>query len=68
VTVDETTEAILIAHQRRTVGSCLCGWDKLGRSHAGHQAAMLRRAELLIPEGPAPDVGVEMLREAGILR
>lgn len=40
-------EAILIAHQRRDVGSCLCGWAQLGRSHAGHQAAKLREAGLL---------------------
>jgi hypothetical protein len=29
---------ILIAHQRRDIGSCLCGWDKLGHSHAEHVA------------------------------
>jgi len=40
-------EAILIAHQRRDVGSCLCGWSELGRSHARHQAAELREAGLL---------------------
>lgn len=40
-------EAILIAHQRRDFGSCLCGWSELGKSHAGHQVAMLREAGLL---------------------
>ena len=40
-------EAILISHQRRDVGSCLCGWAELGKSHAGHQVAMLRDAGLL---------------------
>lgn len=37
-------EAILIAHQRRDVGSCLCGWSEPGKSHAGHQVAELRKA------------------------
>lgn len=40
-------EAVLIAHQRRDTGNCLCGWAELGRSHAGHQAAALREAGLL---------------------
>lgn len=43
-------EAILIAHQRRDVGSCLCGWAELGKSHAGHQAAELRKAGLLVQD------------------
>lgn len=43
-------EAILIAHQRRDSGSCLCGWSELGKSHAGHQAAELRKAGLLAPD------------------
>lgn len=42
-------EAVLTIHQRRDVGSCLCGWSELGRSHAGHQAAMLRDTGLLVP-------------------
>lgn len=46
-TTDQDAEAILVAHQRYDCGSCLCGWSELGRSHAGHQAAMLRRAGLL---------------------
>jgi hypothetical protein len=29
---------ILVAHQRRDIGSCLCGWAELGRSHAVHVA------------------------------
>ncbi len=40
-------EAILSSHSRRDIGSCLCGWSELGRSHAGHQVAMLREAGLL---------------------
>jgi hypothetical protein len=43
---DEAAEAILIAHQRHR-GGCLCGWSELGRSHPGHQVAMLREAALL---------------------
>lgn len=52
MTVDQTAEAILIAHQRRDVGSCLCGWSELGKSYAGHQVAMLCEAGLLndVPE------------------
>lgn len=46
----QRAEAILIAHQRRDVGSCLCGWAELGKSHAGHQAAALREAGLLASE------------------
>ena len=46
----QQAEAILIAHQRRDVGSCLCGWSELGKSHAGHQAAELRAAGLLVPD------------------
>lgn len=42
-------EAILISHQRRDAGSCLCGWSELGKSHAGHQADKLREAGLLVP-------------------
>ncbi len=46
----QQAEAILISHQRRDVGSCLCGWSELGKSHAGHQAAELRAAGLLAPD------------------
>lgn len=55
MTVDETAEAILVAHQRHTFRSCLCSWSELGRSHARHQVAMLREAGLLtdeVPEAP----------------
>lgn len=47
VTGPRRPEAILIAHQRCDVGSCLCGCAELGKSHAGHQAAMLSEAGLL---------------------
>jgi len=43
----QRAEAILISHQRRDVGSCLCGWSELGKSHAGHQVAKLQEAGLL---------------------
>lgn len=49
-------ESILVAHQRHR-GGCLCGWAELGKSHPGHQAAVLREAGLLngdaAPEGDA---------------
>lgn len=51
MSTDEAAEAILIAHQRHR-GGCLCGWDVLGKSHPGHQVAMLRDAGLL---GDLPD-------------
>lgn len=47
----ELAEAILIAHQRHDVRSCLCGWAELGRSHARHQVAMLREAGVLAGGG-----------------
>ena len=46
-TVAETAQAILVAHQRRDIGSCLCGWAELGRSHPGHQVQMLAGAGVL---------------------
>lgn len=46
----ETAEAILVAHQRRDCGSCLCGWSELGKSHPAHQVAMLREADLLVTQ------------------
>lgn len=30
--------AVLTAHQRQDAQHCLCGWGKLGHSHAEHQA------------------------------
>lgn len=49
-------EQILIAHQRRDAGSCLCGWGELGRSHAGHQVEMLA-ARGLLRDRPAEGSG-----------
>lgn len=46
-TVDEAAQLILVAHQRRDFGSCLCGWSGLGRSHPGHQVAKLHESGLL---------------------
>ena len=53
VLADETAQAVLTAHQRRDFGCCLCGWSELGKSHPGHQVAMLREAALLNDAGPA---------------
>lgn len=54
----DAAEKILIAHQRRDYRSCICGWSELGKSHPGHQVAMLAEAALLadlsrayLPEG-----------------
>jgi hypothetical protein len=44
---DVSAEVILIAHQRRDIRGCICGWSELGKSHPGHQVAMLREAGLL---------------------
>lgn len=46
----QDAQLILVAHQRRDISSCLCGWAELGKSHARHQAAMLREAGLLRDE------------------
>jgi len=54
VSADATAEAILVAHQRRDFGSCLCGWAELGKSHPRHQVEMLREASLL-NDAPASD-------------
>lgn len=47
-------EAVLTIHQRRDDRSCLCGWAELGKSHACHQAAELRKAGLLTEAEPDP--------------
>jgi hypothetical protein len=38
---------VLVAHQRRDIRSCGCGWDDLGKSHAEHVAAALASARAL---------------------
>jgi hypothetical protein len=48
--VDKAAEAVLLAHLKRDIRCCLCGWSELGKSHPGHQVAMLREAALLIEE------------------
>lgn len=50
--VADTAQAILVAHQRRDIRSCLCGWSELGRCHAGHQVQMLAEAGLLAAAMP----------------
>lgn len=49
-TIEQKVELILVGHQRYSHRGCLCGWSELGRSHAEHQAAMLRAAGLLCGE------------------
>lgn len=39
--------AVLIAHQRKDITSCLCGWAELGKSHAAHVASILDAAGAL---------------------
>jgi hypothetical protein len=57
VRADEAAEAILLAHLKRDIRGCMCGWSELGKSHPGHQVAMLREAALLndapVEEGAA---------------
>lgn len=53
----QAAEQILVAHQRYTIGGCLCGWAELGKSHPGHQVAMLREAGLLPDEPEAARQG-----------
>lgn len=47
-TPDDIATAVLVAHQRRDISGCICGWAKLGASHPAHQVAMLRSAGLSI--------------------
>ncbi|SDU42220.1 hypothetical protein [Jiangella alkaliphila] len=45
--IEAVVAAVLVAHQRNTAGSCLCGWSELGHSHAGHVTEVLASARLL---------------------
>ncbi|GIF14789.1 hypothetical protein Ate01nite_48210 [Actinoplanes teichomyceticus] len=56
-TVDQVAEEVLVAHQRRDFGSCLCGWAELGRSHPRHQVAMLRDAGVLVDDAAVAQAG-----------
>lgn len=47
----ELAVEILVAHQRINVGSCGCGWNRLGESFCEHQVEMLEQANL---NPPAP--------------
>lgn len=49
----QDAELVLVAHQRRDISRCLCGWAELGKSHPGHQVEMLREAGLLADEPEA---------------
>lgn len=44
--------ALLTAHQRIAVRSCLCGWDELEKSFAAHQVDAFRAMGLLRSEEP----------------
>jgi hypothetical protein len=39
--------SILVAHHRRSISGCRCGWSQLGRSFVEHQVEMLVEAELI---------------------
>jgi hypothetical protein len=40
----ELLVAILVAHQRRDISGCICGWSVLGASHPEHIADMFEAA------------------------
>lgn len=50
----QDAEAILVVHQRRGNGGCLCGWDELGATHTGHLVAKLREAGAIPQTGLSP--------------
>lgn len=52
-------EAILVAHQRKDIGGCLCGWAKLGRSHAAHVAEILEVAGALRDRPPSLSLPID---------
>ena len=41
---DARAVQVLVDHQRRDVGSCVCGWSKWGASHSEHIWRMLKLA------------------------
>jgi hypothetical protein len=45
-------EALLVAHQRRNITFCLCGWSELGKSWAAHVAKVLDDAGALRKRPP----------------
>lgn len=47
----DALEEPLVAHQRRDITGCVCGWSKLGYSHPGHQAELIREQWRLVPVG-----------------
>ena len=54
-TYRQLAAAILVAHQRYDITSCLCGWAELGRSHAEHVASVLDNAGALRDRAPSRD-------------
>lgn len=41
---DARAVQVLVDHQRRDAGSCICGWSKWGHSHSEHVWRMLKLA------------------------
>lgn len=48
--VDATAELVIATHARMDSRDCLCGFNKLGASHAKHVVEKLREAGLLVDE------------------
>jgi hypothetical protein len=48
-------EYVLVAHQRRDIGSCMCGPLPLGSSWAAHVAEILEAAGALRTSPPKAD-------------
>lgn len=64
-TVVERAASVLVQHQRRDAGSCICDWgeggSKLGLSHAVHQAEKLHEAGALSDDSARIDVAIKIL-------
>lgn len=58
--VDALATSLVVSHQRRSSGDCLCGPMQLGSSHSAHVVQALRRAGLLVDSLPTlPDFPIE---------
>lgn len=49
--VEARAAAVLVAHQRHTIGACGCGWVELGKSHTRHVVQQLEQAGVLKASG-----------------
>jgi len=47
---EQMAEEVLIAHQRKDISGCICGWSELGRSHPRHQVEMIKEAGIELRE------------------